>query len=116
MTSQPSPPRRGDIYWVDFDPSRGSEQRGQRPAVVISIDSFNRIMPVVMVAAITTKIKPNFRVTVTLQAGEPLQPKCQILAFQVVTIDKSRLGRYEGCLDADQLHELEDKMRLVWGL
>lgn len=83
---------------------------------MISTDSFNGSTRVVMVAAITTKIKPNLRVTVILEAGKPLKPQCQILAFQVLTIDKSRLGKYVGCLDADQLHELETAMRLVWEL
>jgi mRNA interferase MazF len=101
---------------VDFDPSRGSEQAGHRPAVIISVDSFNARMPVVVVAAITSKIKPALQVTVTLPAGKPLPQAGQILAFQVMTIDKQRLGKHAGRLDAAQIADLEKALRLSWGL
>jgi mRNA interferase MazF len=116
VTNPPRSPRRGDIYWTDFNPSRGSEQAGYRPAVVVSLDSFNVHMPVVMVAAITTKIKPAYTVTVILPAGKPLERECQILAFQIMTVDKSRLDDYMACLEASQLEELENAMRRAWGL
>jgi len=35
-------PRRGDVYWVALDPTRGSEVRKTRPAVIVSNDSCNR--------------------------------------------------------------------------
>jgi mRNA interferase MazF len=116
VTARPSSPRRGDIYRVDFNPQRGSEQAGIRPAVVVSLESFNSLMPVVTVAAITSVIKPAYRVTVILPAGRPLSLKSQILAFQLMTADKSRLGPYMGCLDTNQIAELEKAMRLAWGL
>lgn len=87
-----------------------------RPAVVVSLDSFNARMRVVAVAAITTKIKPAYNVTVILPAAQPLPLRSQILAFQVMTVDKSRLGDYMGSLNADQVAELEKAMRLAWGL
>ena len=73
-------------------------------------------MPVVMVAAITSKIKPAYRSTVILPAGSPLKRMSQILAFQIMSIDKSRLGTRVGRLDASQVRELESAMRYVWGL
>ena len=33
---------RGDVYWADLDPQKGSEQGGRRPAVVVQIEAFNR--------------------------------------------------------------------------
>ena len=35
--------RQGDIIWLDFDPQAGHEQKGRRPAIVVSNDSFNRL-------------------------------------------------------------------------
>jgi mRNA interferase MazF len=110
-----SPPRRGEIYWVDFSPARGSEQAGRRPAVVISLDSFNSHMPVVVVAAITTKIK-SFNFTVDLPQGQPLEEHSQILAFQVTTIDQSRLDGYLGALDAQQVVDLKNALGTAWGI
>jgi mRNA interferase MazF len=110
-----SPPKRGEIYWVNFNPARGSEQAGRRPAVVISLDSFNSHMPVVAVAAISTKIKP-YNFTVDLPPGKPLTKHSQILAFQVITVDRSRLDGYMGTLDAEQIGKLEAALRVAWGL
>ena len=83
---------------------------------MISLDSFNTAMPVVVVAAITTKIKPVYTVTVILPEGKPLSHKCQILAFQLMTIDKSRLDGYMGHLEASQIEDLENALRRAWGL
>lgn len=116
MTSQPSSPRRGDIYWVDFNPARGSEQAGVRPAVVVSPDFYNSRMRTVLVAGITSTIRPASKVAVLLPAGKPLKRECQIMAFQIMTVDKSRLGDCKGCLDADQTVALENAMRAAWGL
>lgn len=72
-------------------------------------------MPVVMVAAITTQIK-RFVFTVDLPEGKPLSRHSQVLAFQVATVDKSRLEGYEGCLDAAQTDELKLALKTAWGL
>jgi mRNA interferase MazF len=45
--------KRGEIYWVEFDPVRGSEQGGLRPALVVQNDIGNRYSPTTVVAAIT---------------------------------------------------------------
>lgn len=111
-------PARGEIYWIDWSPARGSEQAGHRPGVVISVDSFNRRMPVVCVAALTTKIKPGIGtgISVLLPAGSPLPEAGQILPFQVMTIDQDRLQKYAGTLTPAQLQDVTKKLRLCWGL
>lgn len=108
-------PRRGDVYWVDFSPARGSEQAGHRPACVISLDSFNKAMPVVVVAAITSQIKGG-NLCVLLPEGKPLPKRGEIMPFQVMTVSKDRLGDFAGSLRLDQIKALEAKMRLCWGL
>jgi len=49
------PIRRGDLFWVDLNPVKGSEQAGRRPVVVIQNDVGNEVAPTVIVAPITTK-------------------------------------------------------------
>jgi mRNA interferase MazF len=91
---------------VDFNPARGSEQAGERPAVVVSNDVNNQNSPVVTVAAITSTIRerpyPN---TVVLPAGVLPRPGT-ILCNQLMTVDKSRLRRCRGEIDASLLAEL----------
>jgi mRNA interferase MazF len=100
---------------VDFDPARGSEQAGRRPAVIISSNMQNRHMNTVLIAALTTTIRSG-PLTVVLPAGRPLPEPGSILAFQVMTIDKSRLGGYLGRLDRKQIAELERAMKIAFGL
>ena len=52
------PVRRGEIYWVEFDPVKGSEQGGLRPALVVQNDIGNRASPTTVVVAITRSIPP----------------------------------------------------------
>jgi mRNA interferase MazF len=115
-----TPPKRGEIYWVDFNPVIGSEQRGRRPAVVISADDLNSRLPVVAVAAVTTtltKLAPSAaRIVVDLPSGRPLAESGRILAFQVRTIDKQRLRGYLGILTASQRDELSAALRAAWDL
>jgi mRNA interferase MazF len=109
-------PQRGDIYWVDFNPARGSEQAGHRPAVVISLDSFNRVMNTVVVAALTTKVREGSKIQVVLEAGDPLPQRGAILGFQVSTIDQVRLERFGGRLRLEQLKELDEVIARCFGL
>ena len=48
--------KRGEIYWVEFDPVKGSEQSGLRPALIVQNDTGNRHSPTTVVVAITSKL------------------------------------------------------------
>jgi mRNA interferase MazF len=109
-------PKRGEIYWVDFNPARGSEQTGRRPAVVISLDSFNSRMPVVVIAGVTTAVRPGSPIQVHLPAGSPLERESAVLGFQVMTVDQARLESYAGVLTKDQLDELDQVVSRCFGL
>jgi len=116
-----SPPLRGEIYWVDWSPGRGSEQLGLRPAVIISSDDRNRAMPTCVVAACTTAVRPLTRqgrspVSLFLPAGQPMAREGCVLAFQVMTIDKTRLQDYDSALTAGQVTELKTKIRTSFDL
>lgn len=50
------PVKRGEIYWVEFDPVKGSEQGGLRPALVVQNDTGNRYSTTTVVAAITRTV------------------------------------------------------------
>jgi len=50
-------PERGDLIWVDFDPSAGSEQSGNRPAIVLSTQIFSRGTNLALVAPITSTVR-----------------------------------------------------------
>ena len=41
--------QRGDVFWFEPDPVRGSEQAGRRPAIIVSRDIINRVSPVIII-------------------------------------------------------------------
>ena len=87
------PVRRGEIYWVDWSPARGSEQSGRRPGLVVSNDIANEHAPVVVLAAMTTRLPSRpypFLVTATA-ADTGLARDGSINCLQLLTIDKERL-------------------------
>lgn len=107
-------PLRGEIYWIDWDPHRGSEQAGTRPGLVISGDAFNRQFPVVTVLALTTKIKPS-RIAILLP--EHITGKeSQILPWQVMTAAQGRLMDRLATLPSAYMTQVDAALSLVWGL
>ncbi len=105
-------PRREEVWTVDFSPSRGSEQRGVRPALVIQNDVGNRYAGTTIVAAITTTIKI-YPVTVPLKKGEGGLPRSSMVNFaQILTIDKSRLLRRMGSLSTDRMNIVNSAIKV----
>jgi len=104
------------MYWVDFDSPRGSEQAGNRPAVVISNDVNNQHSPTILVAAITRTIPPKrYPQNVHVPAGE-LAFDSTILGGQILTVDKTRLGNHAGNLTDVQIGHLNRALRVAMSL
>ncbi len=104
---------------VDFNPARGSEQAGHRPALVISSDVGNQHSSVVIVAAITRTIpKKPYPQCVPLpgRPDGPLPQPGTILCSQLMTIDKARLGDYRGPLSPSQLQQVDKALRVSLSL
>lgn len=94
---------------VDFNPARGSEQAGMRPAAVISNDHQNQHSPVVIVAALTSKQveeRARLPICVFVPQGE-LREDSVVLASQILTVAKDRLKKYYGALSDGQQAELD---------
>jgi mRNA interferase MazF len=105
-------PKRGDIWLVNFNPGRGSEQQGIRPALVIQNDVGNQYAATTIVAAITTTIKP-YPVTVVVRArtcGLPYDSMVNLA--QVLTVDQSRLIRQLGKLTVEQQTAVDRALRV----
>lgn len=50
-------PQRGDIVWITFDPTKGHEQSGRRPAIAVSPRAYNKISGRALFCPITTKVR-----------------------------------------------------------
>ncbi len=105
--------RRGDVWWVDLDPTRGSEIRKSRPAVVLSADGLNQVRRTVVVVPMSTGPTPRPPIVVaTASAGADSVAVCD----QVRAVDKSRLIRKDGVLTSADLRAVENGVRAVLAL
>jgi mRNA interferase MazF len=94
LTAEGSIPRRGEIWTVDFNPARGSEQAGRRPALVIQNDAGNSSdsYPNTIVLAMSTKGRPvPFHVRIEPSTTTGLRETTYIKCEQILTISKARL-------------------------
>ncbi len=109
--------RRGDIFTVDFEPSRGSEQGKRRPALVIQNDTGNRYSPTTIVVAITTGNLAKYPTNVAIKVPEGgLKNNSIILFNQILTVDKSRLGRYWGNVTLQTIRKVDKAIQISLGL
>lgn len=87
-------PDIGHLIWTDFDPARGREQAGRRPAVVLSPAAFSRNTGLAIVCPITSHVRP-FPTSVVLPPGLPVSG--EILTSHIRSIDTlARPIRYAG--------------------
>ena len=101
-------PKRGDVIGVDFDPVIGHEQGGQRPALVLSADDYNRVVGLAIVVPITRQAK-GYPFEVRIPRGHKV--KGVILADHVKCIDWRKRGvTYFDTLPAEVMEEVEERL------
>lgn len=111
-------PRRGDVVRVRLSPVEGSEQAGERPALVLSPDVINAHSPVILVAAITSqktdRIYP-FEAAIDPPDGGLSRPS-KALLMHLRSVDKRRLtGRY-GAVGEETMRRVEEALKIATGL
>ncbi len=92
----------GEVYWVNLDPTIGSEIKKTRPALVVSPDDMNAALPRVIIAPLTSSGQ-------TLGCRPEIKFKrktARILLDQVRSIDKGRLGSKMGNIELELWHPI----------
>ncbi len=110
--------RRGEVWLTEFDPVEGHEQVGRRPALVLSVDSFNASRAdLATVLPMTSKPRPNnpFRVEVCPPEGG-LSVVSYIIGEQLRTVSTRRLVKPLGMVSRTTLEKVADVVRVVLGL
>ena len=96
-----------EIYLADLEPTKGKEQKGKRPVVLISGNTMNENFDVCIICPISSKIK-NYAGSVKLEKNKTnkLDEDSEILAFQVRTIAKDRMIKKIGEITDQQLKDI----------
>jgi mRNA interferase MazF len=110
--------KKWDIYYCSLDPAQGSEQRGTRPALVVSNDVINRLIPVSTVLPLSS-LKTGDRVypsEVLLPADRTGLPKDSIaMVQQIRTVSHARLATLAGRLEDMLLKEkIKEAIRMYF--
>jgi len=105
--------KRGDVWWVEFDPSVGSEITKTRPAVIVSNDAANRNLARVVVVPFTSSTNRVYPGEALVMVGTQ---KSKAMADQIMAADKARLKSQLGALSKADMRAVEDAIRVHLGL
>ncbi|MBI5653307.1 MAG: type II toxin-antitoxin system PemK/MazF family toxin [Chloroflexi bacterium] len=109
---------RGDIVLCDLNPVVGTEQAGIRPAIILQIDRANSVSPHTIIAPFTTKIRRALlpsHVFVPARVGG-LSQDSVVLCEQIRVVDKRRISKVLGHLDASYLDQVAKALGAILGL
>jgi mRNA interferase MazF len=97
---------RGEIRWADLNPTRGHEQSGMRPVLILSHDVFNERSGTVIAIAITSQLqKAGFPLTLELKSGD-LPKRSWAKISQILTLSTERIGQVVGKVSHEELEQV----------
>ena len=106
---------RGEVRWADLNPTRGRQQAGQRPVLVVSHDVFNERSGTVIAVALTSQ-EPRAGYPLTLELTSARLPKRSwVKTSQVRTLSTERIGRRLGRASDEEVARVVDGLMEIVG-
>jgi mRNA interferase MazF len=104
--------KRYEIRWTSLDPTRGAEMAKTHPAVIVSLDALNRVLPTVTVCPLTSQLRPTWRSRLQVRCGGG---PAEVAVDQIRTVSKVRLGDKIGSLSKGEAAALRRVMTEMYG-
>jgi len=107
---------RGEIRWADLNPTRGREQAGMRPVLILSHDVFNERSGTVIAVALTSQPqRAGFPLTLEL-SSKGLPKRTWVKISQIRTLAVERIGRRLGKANPEELAQVIDGLNEIVGI
>ena len=103
--------KRGQIYYADLSPAKGSEQGGVRPVIVVSNNIGNKHAPTITICPITSQVKNSLPTHTYIATKENISGT--IICEQIRTIDKSRLRKLCDIATAEDMRRLDKAIKIA---
>jgi len=110
--------RRGEVYWVNLNPTEGHEQAGMRPCLIVSNNRMNDLpIEMCVVLPITSKVRSGIpsRIDIAPPEGGMTEPS-QILCQQIRAVSHTRIRDRSGAVHASTMTQTQDILRLILAL
>ena len=104
---------RGEVWWVNFDPSIGGEIQKQRPAIIVSNDAANQYLNRLQVVPMSSRVDRVYPSEAVVKVG---RRQSKAMADQLTTVSKHRLTNQMGKLSGSDLAKVEHAIMIQFGL
>jgi len=105
--------KRGAVFWINLNPTKGSEIRKKRPCVVVGVDPINNIRRTIVVIPLSSAGKEHLPLAVGVRC---LGKNVIAVIDQIRAIDKSRIQEQCDELTYEDMSKLDEGMKVILGL